>query len=151
MIDRQTDAMFEDIQNWFFQKYLPTWIAIGVGSHPDPRKVLDYWGVPMHAASPNLNRWFSTEEEVLGLLSAVQTPLKEQQYSHTNALDRLVTLYNDAAASVDVIWSRRNADDAEIDRTAVHFEIRAVHGYWRIISVVSIPTDKEWLTDVFRY
>jgi hypothetical protein len=143
--------VFDDIQNWFFQKYLPTWIAAGADSHADPRKVLDYWGVPMHVVDSNLNRWLSTEEQVLGLLSAMQTPLKEQHYSHTNALDRRMTLYNDAAASVDVIWSRRNTGDVEIERKAAHFEIRSVDGHWRIISVVGIPTDKERLTDVFRY
>ena len=105
----------------------------------------------MHAATPKLNRWLTTEDQVLGLLSAIQTPLKEQHYSHSNALDRRTTVYNHAAASVDVIWSRRNPGDVEIERVAAHFEIRSVDGHWRIISVVSIPTDKERLTDAFRY
>ena len=151
MIDQQTDAVFEDIQNWFFDKYLATWVTTGAESDADPRKILDYWGVPMHVATPNLKRWLSTEEQVLGLLSAIQTPLKEQHYSHSKALDRRMTIYNDAAASIDVIWSRRNADEVEIERIAAHFEIRSVARHWRIISVVSIPTDKERLTDVFRY
>ena len=49
MIDQQTDVGFEAIQNWFFEKYIPTWVTAGGDSHGDPRKVLDYWGVPMHA------------------------------------------------------------------------------------------------------
>jgi hypothetical protein len=155
MIDQLSDAVVEGIENWFFEKYLPSWVTVGADSHGDSRKVLDYWGVPMHAVAlgtpPNQTRWLSTEEQVLGLLSAVQTPLKEQHYTHTNILDRRMTFYSDAAASIDVIWSRRNGDDAEIGRVAVHFVIRSVDGQFRIISLVSVPTDKEQLTDVFRY
>jgi hypothetical protein len=68
-------------RNWFFEKYIPTWVAAGGDSHGDPRKVLDYWGVPMHATvlvtPPNQTRWLSTKEQVLGLLCAIQTPLTE--------------------------------------------------------------------------
>jgi len=155
MIDQQTDVGFEAIQNWFFEKYIPTWVTAGGDSHGDPRKVLDYWGVPMHATvlvtPPNQTRWLSTKEQVLGLLSAIQTPLKEQNFTHTNVLDRRMTFYCDTAASIDAIWSRCSADDVEIERVACHFEIRSVDGHLRIISAVSVPTDKERLTDIFRY
>ena len=155
MIDQLSDAAFEKIQNWFFEEYLPSWVSAGGDSHGDPRKVLDYWCVPMHAVvlgtPPNQTRWLSTEEQVLGLLSAVQTPLKKRHYTHTNVLDRRMTFFSDAAASIDAIWSRRNGDDAEIERVAVHFVVRSVDDHFRIISLVSTPTDKERLTDVFRY
>ena len=52
---------------------------------------------------------------------------------------------------IDAIWSRCNAHDVEIERVACHFEIRSVDGHLRIISAVSVPTDKERLTDIFRY
>ena len=109
----------------------------------------------MHAVvlgtPPNQTRWLSTEEQVLGLLSAVQTPLKKHHYTHTDVLDRRMTFYCETAASIDAIWSRCNADDVEIERLACHFEIRSVDGHLRIISAVSVPTDKERLTDIFRY
>jgi hypothetical protein len=51
MSDTQTHAVFDEIRDWFFEGYLPTWVAAGAGSETDPRSVLDYWGVPMHAAN----------------------------------------------------------------------------------------------------
>jgi hypothetical protein len=128
-LDTQTEAVFAD--HWFFEQYIPTWVAAGARSDTDPRSVLDYWCVPMHAANPNMNRWLTTEEEVLGLLSDNQTPLKAKHYSHTEVLDQHMTFYNDCAASIDVIWSRRRADEVQIDRRAVHFEIRSVDGGWQ--------------------
>ena len=149
MSDTQTQAVFDEIRDWFFEGYVPTWVAAGAGTKADPRSVLDYWGVPMHAANPETNRWLMTEEEVLGLLSEIQKPLKTQRYSHTKVLDRHMTFYHDSAASADVIWSRRRADEVEIERRAVHFEIRAVDSGWRIISLASLHTDKTRLADVF--
>ena len=149
MSDTRTQAVFDEIRDWFFEGYIPTWVTAGAESEADPRSVLDYWGVPMHAANPNMNRWLMTEEEVLGLLSEIQKPLKTKRYSHTKVLDRHITFYNDSAASIDVIWSRRHADEVEIERRAVHFEIRSVDSGWRIISLASLHTDKTSLADVF--
>ena len=64
-VDQQMDAVVEDVENWLFKKYLPTWASVGADSDADPRKVLDYWGVPMHAATPKLNQWLATEDQVL--------------------------------------------------------------------------------------
>jgi hypothetical protein len=149
MSDTRTQAVFDEIRDWFFEGYVPTWVAAGARTKSDPRSVLHYWGVPMHAANPEMNRWLMTEEEVLGLLSDIQTPLKAKRYSHTKVLDRHITFYNDSAASADVIWSRRRADEVEIERRAVHFEIRSVGNGWRIISLASLHTEKTSLTDVF--
>ena len=37
--------------------------------------------------------------------------------------DRKVTVYHDAGAAIEVICSRCRADDSEIERLAVHFEV----------------------------
>jgi hypothetical protein len=51
MSDTQTQAVFDETRDWFFEGYLPTWVTAGAESEADPRSVLDYWGVPMHAAN----------------------------------------------------------------------------------------------------
>jgi hypothetical protein len=37
--------------------------------------------------------------------------------------DRKATVYYDAGAATEVIWSRSRADNSEIERLAVHFEV----------------------------
>lgn len=113
----------EEIRHWFFDEYLPAWVSVGASDDGDPCKVLSYWGAPMHAASVNMNRWLMTDDQVLELLAANHKPLKAAGYTHTNVLDRKVVGYNVNAGSVDVIWSRCNKDNHELERRAVHFEI----------------------------
>jgi hypothetical protein len=136
------------VEEWFFGQYLPQWVHLGA-DQADPRGVLEYWGVPMHAASVRMVRWLRTDDDVLGLLEANQAPLREQGYAKTAVLDRRITVYNAAATAIDVIWSRRRADDSEIERLAVHFEVRRTDGPWRVIALASTHTEEEELSDVW--
>src|SRR4029077_17969745 len=38
--DTQTQAVFDEIRDWFFEGYVPTWVAAGAGSEADPRSVI---------------------------------------------------------------------------------------------------------------
>ena len=149
----ETDSLgdtLSDIRRWFFDDYLPTWVAAGAGPIGDPKLVLAYWGVPLHAASVNMHRWLMTDQEVLGLLDANQAPLRAAKYTHTQVLDQRIVVYNKAAGSVDVIWSRRRADESEIERRAVHFELRHDGPGWRIIALASALTEHTTLARVWR-
>jgi hypothetical protein len=105
----QTDAeggVIREIDQWFFEHYLLTWESIGNSESRNPKEILDYWNVPMHAASVHMNKWLLTEKAVLGRLCADHKPLRSTGYTRTNVVDRRTVVYNDNAASVDVIWSR---------------------------------------------
>ena len=85
------------------------------------------------------------------MLEAIQKPLKARGYSHTVIIDRRSTYYNERAISVDVIWSRRGENEREIERRAVHFEIRNLDGEIRIISIAACHTPESRLAAVFSY
>jgi hypothetical protein len=59
---------------------------------------------------------------VLAFLEANQAPLRSAGYDHTVLPDSQINVYNSVGAAVEVIWSRRRADDTEIQRGATHFE-----------------------------
>src|SRR5215469_7352704 len=143
------DSVAAEVGHWFFAEYLSTWAAAGAGAS-GPGEVLAYWGVPMHAASTHLNQWLMTPEAVLGLLEANHAPLRAAGYTHTEVIDRSLTVYNENAAVIDVIWSRRRADDTEIQRLASHFEVHRTADGWRVIALASAPTSSSSLADVWR-
>lgn len=139
-----------EMNTWFFDIYLPMWIKLGAEAGAGEDEILRYWGAPLHAASVNMTRCLMTGAEVIGLLRANQAPLQAEHYTHTVVLDRLVKGYNHNAGSIDVIWSRRRADESEIERRAVHFEIhRTAHG-WRIVSIASALTDSASLGEIWE-
>jgi hypothetical protein len=139
-----------EMNTWFFDTYLPMWIKLGADARSSVDEILSYWGTPLHAASVNMTRCLMTGEEVIGLLHANQAPLQAENYTHTVVLDRQVKGYNRNAGSIDVIWSRRRADETEIERRAVHFEIhRTAHG-WRVVSIASVLSDRASLDEIWE-
>ncbi|MDN8617429.1 DUF6841 family protein [Variovorax ginsengisoli] len=139
------------MNDWFFNIYLPKWVAMGADpSSGGPDGILDYWGVPLHAASVNMTKCLMTGQAVIGLLHANQDPLQAANYTHTVVLDRHVKGYNSNAGSIDVIWSRRRADESEIERRAVHFEIHRTTEGWRVIAIASTLTERELLSEIWE-
>ncbi|WP_068053266.1 DUF6841 family protein [Nocardia xishanensis] len=63
--------------------------------------------------------------------------------------DRRVTVYNAVGATIEVIWSRRRADESEIRRWAVHFEVAKSVAGWRVIAVQAIDTAESALEEIF--
>ena len=126
-LDHVASAPFDrtlcrEMERWFVEEYVPTWVEAGTAAYADLRSILDYWGVPLHVSNPNGNDWLTNSDEVVEMLEAIQKPLKARGYSHTVIIDRRSTYYNERAISVDVIWSRRGENEREIrERRAVHF------------------------------
>jgi hypothetical protein len=114
-------GVIREINQWFFEHYLLTWQSIGNSESRNPKEILHYWNVPMHAAPRNMNKWLLTEKAVLGRLGADHKPLRSAGYTHTNVVDRRTVVYHNNAASVDVMWSRFRHDNTEIERIAAHF------------------------------
>ncbi|MGO4331705.1 hypothetical protein AB4Z48_24290 [Cupriavidus sp. 2TAF22] len=147
-VPAQTAA--QEISEWFFDIYLPAWIGMGANPSDSVDGILDYWGYPLHAASVNMTTCLMTGDDVIRLLRANQDPLQAQHYTHTTILDRKVVGYNSNAGSIDVIWSRRRADESEIERRAVHFEIHRTAQGWRILALASLLTDRDALDDIWE-
>lgn len=139
-----------EMNAWFFETYLPMWIKLGAEVGAGVDEILSYWGTPLHAASVNMTRCLMTGDDVIGLLRANQDPLQAENYTHTVVLDRQVKGYNRNAGSIDVIWSRRRADESEIERRAVHFEIHRTANGWRVVAIASILSDLASLDEIWE-
>jgi hypothetical protein len=74
------------------------------------------------------------------MLARNHSRLRGQGYAHTAVPDRQVTVYHSAGAAIEVIWSRCRADDSEIERVAVHFEVARESVGWRVVGIQEAPT-----------
>jgi hypothetical protein len=150
MPDNETEAVAAEVTEWFFEDYLPTWVGIGNGSiAKGPGFILDYWGVPLYDWRPDGGQWALDSESVTGLLNATHTRLEANGYAYTEVVDRAVHTYHRNGAAIEVIWSRRRADDTEIERLAVHFEVIRTRDGWRIAGIQRRPTQADRLTDAW--
>lgn len=140
----------QEMNSWFFDTYLPTWVQMGADASSNQDGILQFWGAPLHAASVNMTKCLMTADEVIALLRANQDPLQAENYTHTVVLDRCVTGYNQNAGSIDVIWSRRRADETEIERRAVHFEIHRTAQGWRVVAIASLLSDRASLDEIWE-
>jgi hypothetical protein len=136
-----------EVDQWF-SDYFKAFIDIGAG-RIDPAQILLYWGVPLHTSGPKHARWLNSPDEVVGVLNEMQGALRKIGYTHTEALDKTITVYSENAARVETIMSRRRADDTEVDRAAVSFELRRTDDKWAVISTTARPTDASLLREIW--
>lgn len=135
------DTTRDEVTHWFFDDYLPTYIGVGSGAiSRGPEFILDYWDVPLHVSTPTSREWLLDKDVVRGRLERTHNRLRAQGYSYTAVPDQKVTIYHDAGAAIEVIWSRRRADHSEIERLAVHFEIARESAGWRVVGLQSVMT-----------
>ncbi|MFE6925624.1 hypothetical protein ACFVAV_31745 [Nocardia sp. NPDC057663] len=150
MVDDLLSAASVEVQNWFFEDYLPRWVAVAAGLSPDgPEFIHDYWGTPMHVAASGQSLWCMDNASVLAFLEINHAPLRDSGYTHTVVPDRRVTVYHPAGASIEVIWSRRRADESEVQRLAVHFEVAKSGAGWRVVGIQATDTDKNTLAETW--
>jgi hypothetical protein len=146
MPDDRITATCAEVTEWFFEDYLPRWVAAAAGSSADgPEFIHGYWGTPMHVTALDQSFWRLDDASVRGFLEQNYAPLREAGYSHTVVPDRRVFVYNTAGAAIEVIWSRRAADETEIQRWATHFELARSAAGWRVVGVQSAATDLDTL------
>jgi hypothetical protein len=139
------------VTRWFFDDYLPLWVGVGSGTiAKGPEFILDYWGVPLHHCTPDGGTWLHDAAAVVGLLERNHLRLRTRGYSYTAVPDRNVTVYHDAGAAIEVIWSRCRADDSEIERLAVHFEVARGSAGWRAVGIQTAPTTANSLDAAWR-
>lgn len=139
-----------EVSAWFFEDYLPRWVAAGSGASGEgPEFILEYWGVPLHVTGLDQTFWFLDDKGVLAFLEMNHGPLKAAGYTHTVVPDRRVFVYSRVGAAIEVIWSRRRADESEIQRVAVHFEVAKSPKGWRVVGIQSLGMDQPALADVW--
>lgn len=151
-VDRvRNDTVGDEVTHWFFDDYLPTYIGVGSGAiSRGPEFILDYWDVPLHASTPTSREWLLDKDAVSGQLERTHIRLRAQGYAYTAVLDRKVTIYHDAGAAIEVIWSRCRSDHSEIERLAVHFEIARESAGWRVVGYQSVPTTADSLAAAWQ-
>jgi hypothetical protein len=136
-----------EVTEWFFDDYLPTWVSVGnEADDKGPEFILNYWGVPLYKYHPDGGQWALDAESVTALLNSTHTRLRANRYAYTNVVDRAVRVYHRNGAAIEVIWSRRRADDTEIERLAVHFEVIRTESGWRVAGIQLRPTDADALS-----
>lgn len=139
-----------EVTAWFFEDYLPRWVSAGAGvSGGGPEFILEYWGAPLHVTALDQTFCFLDEAGVLEFLEMNQAPLKAAGYTHTVVPDRRVFIYSQVGAAIEVIWSRRRADESEIERWAVHFEISKGPKGWRVVGIQALAMDRATLAEVW--
>jgi hypothetical protein len=138
---KSRSSVRDQVTRWFFDDYLPLWVGVGSGAIAQgPEFILDYWGVPLHHCTPDGSERLLDAGGVVGLLERNHRRLRAQGYSYTAVPDRKVTVYHDAGAAIEVIWSRCRGDDTEIERLAVHFEVARGSEGWRAVGIQTAPT-----------
>ena len=139
-----------EVTAWFFDDYLPRWVAAGSGASGEgPEFILDYWGSPLHVTALDQTFCFLDDAGVLEFLEMNHAPLRAAGYTHTVVPDQRVFVYSQVGAAIEVIWSRRRADESEIQRWATHFEIAKGPKGWRVVSVQALAMDKATLAEVW--
>ncbi|WP_067834412.1 hypothetical protein [Nocardia lijiangensis] len=148
----QISATRAEVTSWFFEDYLPRWVGVASGTSSEgPEFILEYWGTPMHVTASDQSFWCLDHASVLAFLQLNLAPLRESGYSHTVVPDRRVTVYNALGAAIEVIWSRRRADESEIQRWAVHFQVAKSIAGWRVIAVQALDTAKDELEEIWSW
>jgi hypothetical protein len=141
----------DEVEHWFFEDYLPTWVGVGAGTiEHGPEFILDYWGVPLHWGLHPASQWLLDGPTVVGFLQQMQTRLQSEGYAYTAVPDQRVAVYHRDGAAIEVIWSRRRADDSEIERLAAHFELARGPEGWRIVGIQAIPTASDTLNSAWQ-
>jgi uncharacterized NTF2-like protein DUF6841 len=139
-----------EVTSWFFEDYLPRWVAVANGTSSEgPEFIHQYWGTPMHVTALDQAFWCLDDAAVAGFLERNHASLRGTGYSHTVVPDQRVIVYSVVGAAIEVIWSRRRADESEVQRWATHFEVAKSEEGWRVIGVQSAATEASSLDEAW--
>ena len=137
-------ATIAELSHWFFDIYFNHWIEVGNGVRDEgPEFVLLYWGTPMYVTvdEPEMATWLLSDEEIVDFLVMQHEQLRAAGYTHTVVPDKKITAFNSCGGAIEVIWSRRAADESEIHRYAVKFDVAKFKGTWKVVGVQGRATN----------
>lgn len=141
-LDRE--AVAEEVRHWFFDVYFNHWVDVGAGRRSEgPEFILEYWGTPMFVTNdePSIAMWALEGKQIVDFLVMQHDQLVAGGYDHTEVPDKKIFVYNENGAAIEVIWSRQAADNAEIQRWVVHFEVARIDGKWKVVGIQSRRTE----------
>lgn len=145
----ELDETYAEITNWFFDNYLPRWIT-ALETANDASFITGYWAAPLWVGDESGPVTLaSSADDVTTWFKATFDRLKAAGYTHTEVVDRRVSVFNKHGGAIDVIWSRCRADESEIERLAVHFVIARRSEGLRIVAIEATFTDSDALDDVW--
>ncbi|WP_299573752.1 hypothetical protein [uncultured Williamsia sp.] len=151
--DRHETGMADDhreaeMLRWFFDEMLPRWDAAFAGS-VGPQVIADLCATPMIVDTCDSLVRARDHADLTCLLGTLIESLRPAGVDHVLAPDCCVTAYGDLAGAVDVMWSLRAADGAEVLRLAGRYDIARLDGEWRVTAAHVRPTDETTLDRVW--
>ncbi|UII78773.1 hypothetical protein [Flagellimonas sp. CMM7] len=139
-------AIEKELHDWFFITYFNNWVGVGSGEIDEgPEFILKYWGMPLFvtADEPSMSGWLHEGQQVVDFLVMQHKELKANGYTHTHVPEQIIKVYNQNGGAIEVIWSRRAADETEIQRFAAHFEVGRTDEGWKVFSIQARNTKVE--------
>ena len=86
MPDDPHAATRAEVTAWFFEDYLPRWVAAGAGTSAEgPEFILNYWSTPMHVTGLDQSFWCLDDASLLGLLELNYAPCASRGTAHRGA------------------------------------------------------------------
>ena len=84
------DDVLDEVTCWFCDDYVPRWVSVANGTSDEgPEFILQFWGCPLHVATPQITMWVTEPQGVLDLLEMNQsrfaTPVTPTPSSPTRA------------------------------------------------------------------
>jgi hypothetical protein len=110
------------VTDWF-DRYLTALAARGRGEADDLEPLLEFYGVPMLAATDGAASWLMTADDVIAFARQQVDGMRAAQYHHTETHDAQVTALNATSAIYRGAFSRHGVDGAEIGRLSVTYLI----------------------------
>ena len=75
--DDRIAATRAEVTAWFFEDYLPRWVAAATGAE-GPEFIHEYWGTPLHVTGLEQSFWCLDDASVLAFLEFNYAPLRDR-------------------------------------------------------------------------
>jgi hypothetical protein len=127
----------------WFQGYLDAVAAAARDPLADPRRLLEFYAVPLVLSGDDGARVFATEAHVIAFVRGLVDGLRPVQYSHSETLDGDLVEVNRSTCLYRAEFSRRRTDGTEIERVGATYFIARGQSGLRIFAVAIRPPTLE--------
>jgi hypothetical protein len=123
----------------WFQGYLDAVAAAANDPLEDPRRLLEFYAVPLVLSGDAGARVFATEADVITFVTDLTDSLRPLHYSHSETLDGDLVEVNRCTWLYRAEFSRRRTDGTEIERVGATYFIARGQSGLRIFAVAIHP------------